>query len=165
MVLVDSLIIWLHLTCASIWVGGSIFLGIVLSPMLKKITKTVEERVALMINIGRQFNKIAVPSFVILIITGIYNSRSFFGNLSAFLGTEYGMILLIKIILVVATLLTYAIHVRILNTKTERKLAVGNVNIVYIQAIRSKIISLGRITVILSVLILFLASLLQNSGF
>ena len=96
MVLVDSLIIWLHLTCASIWVGGSIFLGIVLSPMLKKITKTIEERVALMINIGRQFNKIAVPSFVILIITGIYNSRSFFGNPSAFLGTEYGIILLIK---------------------------------------------------------------------
>jgi putative copper resistance protein D len=164
MVLVDSLIIWLHLTCASIWVGGSIFLGIVLSPMLKKITKTIEERVALMINIGRQFNKIAVPSFAILIITGIYNSRSFFGNPSAFLGTEYGMILLIKIILVVATLSTYAIHVRILNTKTERKLAVGNVSIVYIQAIRSKIISLGRITVILSVLILFLASLLHNGG-
>ena len=165
MVLVDSLIIWLHLTCASIWVGGSIFLGIVLSPMLKEITKTVEERVALMINIGRRFNKIAVPSFVILIITGIYNSRSFFGNPSSFLGTEYGMILLIKIILVVATLLTYAIHVRILNTKTERKLAVGNVSIVYIQAIRSKIISLGRITVILSVLILFLASLLHIGGF
>jgi putative copper resistance protein D len=133
--------------------------------MLKEITKTVEERVALMINIGRQFNKIAVPSFVILIITGIYNSRSFFGNPSSFLGTEYGMILLIKIILVVATLLTYAIHVRILNTKTERKLAVGNVSIVYIQAIRSKIISLGRITVILSVLILFLASLLHIGGF
>jgi copper resistance protein D len=56
-------------------------------------------------------------------------------------------------------------HTRILNTKTEKKLAVGNVSIVYIQAIRSKIISLGRITVILSVLILFLASLLHNGGF
>src|SRR5919202_2015492 len=103
MVLADSLIIWLHLTCASIWVGGSIFLGIVLSPVLKKITNTVEERVALMINIGRQFNKIAVPSFVILIITGIYNSRSFFEEPSLLIDTKYGIILLIKIILVVTT--------------------------------------------------------------
>jgi copper resistance protein D len=164
MVLADSLIIWLHLTCASIWVGGSIFVGIVLSPMLKIITITVEERVALMIKIGRQFNKIAMPSFGILIITGIYNSRSFFGNPSAFLGTEYGIILLIKIILVIATLSTYAIHVRILNTETERKLTVGNAGNIYVQSIRSKIISLGRITVILSVLILLFASLLHNGG-
>src|SRR5919202_2432189 len=76
MAFTDSLIMWLHLTCASIWVGGSIFLGIVLSPMLKTITRTVEERVVLMIRIGRQFNKIAMPSFGILIITGIYKSSS-----------------------------------------------------------------------------------------
>src|SRR5437016_540907 len=103
MVLADSLIIWLHLTCASIWVGGSIFVGIVLSP-------------------------------------------------------------LIKVILVIATLSTYAIHVRILNTETERKLTVGNAGNIYVQSIRSKIISLGRITVILSVLILLFASLLHSGG-
>ena len=57
MTLVDGLIMWLHLICASIWVGGSIFLGIVLAPMLKTITKTIEERVSLMIKIGRRFNK------------------------------------------------------------------------------------------------------------
>ena len=85
MALVDSLITWLHLICASIWVGGSIFLGIVLSPMLKTITETVEERVALMIKIGRQFNKIAMPSFGILILTGLYNSRSFVENLVHYL--------------------------------------------------------------------------------
>jgi hypothetical protein len=66
---------------------------------------------------------------------------------------------------VIATLSTYAIHIRILNTETERKLAVGNTGSVYVQAIRSKIISLGRITVILSVLILLLAALLHSGGF
>lgn len=133
--------------------------------MLKTITKTVEERVVLMIKVGRQFNKIAMPSFGILIITGIYNSRTFFAEPSEFLVTKYGIILLIKIILVIATLSTYAIHIRILNTETERKLAVGNTGSVYVQAIRSKIISLGRITVILSVLILLLAALLHSGGF
>jgi putative copper resistance protein D len=165
MALVDSLIIWLHLICASIWVGGSIFLGIVLSPMLKTITETVEERVALMIKIGRQFNKIAMPSFGILILTGLYNSRSFVGEPSALLETKYGIILLIKIILVIATLTTYAVHVRILNTETERKLTIENATSVYFQSVRSKIISLGRITVILSILILLLAALLHDGGF
>jgi copper resistance protein D len=164
MAFTDSLIMWLHLTCASIWVGGSVFLGIVLSPMLKTITKTVEERVALMIKIGRQFNKIAMPSFGILIITGIYNSRSFFEEPSLFLDTKYGIILLIKIILVVTTISTYAVHVKILNTEAERKIEVGNAGNVYVQSIRSKIISLGRITVILSILILLFAALLRNDG-
>ena len=164
MVLVDSLIIWLHLTCASIWVGGSIFLGIVLSPMLKTITKTVEERVTLMIKIGRQFNKIAMPSFGILIITGIYKSRSFFEEPSLLLDTKYGIILLIKIILVVTTISTYAVHVKILNTEAERKIEVENAGNIYVQSIRSKIISLGRITVILSILILLFAALLHNGG-
>ena len=164
MAFTDSLIMWLHLTCASIWVGGSIFLGAVLSPMLKTITKTVEERVALMIKVGRQFNKIAMPSFGILIITGIYNSRSFFEEPSSFLDTKYGIILLIKIILVIATISTYVVHVKILNTATERKLEVENAGNIYVQSIRSKIISLGRITVILSILILLFATLLHNGG-
>src|SRR5919197_2292614 len=98
MAFTDSLIMWLHLTCASIWVGGAIFLGIVLSPMLNTITKTVEERVALMIKIGRQFNKIAMPSCGILIITGVYNSRSFIEEPSLLLDTNNRFILKIKII-------------------------------------------------------------------
>jgi copper resistance protein D len=163
--IVDALIIWLHLICASIWVGGSIFLGIVLSPMLKSLAKTVEERLALMIKIGRKFNKIAMPCFGILMITGLYNSRAFFGEPSALIGTKYGIILLLKIILVAATISTYAIHIRVINRETERKLAVGNAGTVYIQSIRSKIISLGRITIILSVIILLLAALLHNGGF
>ena len=162
--IVDALIIWLHLICASIWVGGSIFLGLVLSPMLKSVAKTAEERLALMIKIGRKFNSIAMPSFGILIITGIYNSRAFFGEPSALIGTKYGIILLFKIILVVATITTYAIHIRVINRETERKLEVGNAGTVYIQSIRSKIIYLGRITVILSVIILLLAALLHNGG-
>ena len=164
MSLTDSLLIWVHLVTASIWVGGSIFLGIVLAPMLKSITGTLEERIALMIKIGRRFNKIAIPSFVILIITGIYNSRVFLQEPGLLFETNYGIILLFKIILVIATLITYIIHVRILNAETEKTLSAGNAESIYVQSIRSKIIHLGRITVILSVTILLLAALLDSGG-
>ena len=65
----------------------------------------------------------------------------------------------------IATLITYAVHVRILNTETERKPTIENARSVYFQSVRSKIISLGRITVILSILILLLAALLHDGGF
>jgi copper resistance protein D len=165
MSLTDSLFTWVHLVAASIWVGGSIFLGIVLAPMLKSITGTLEERIALMIKIGRRFNKIAMPSFVILIVTGIYNSRVFLQEPGLLFETNYGIILLFKIILVIATLIIYIIHIRILNTGTEKTLSGGYAETIYVQSIRSKIIYLGRITVILSVAILLLAAILDNGGY
>jgi copper resistance protein D len=165
MSLTDSLFTWVHLVAASIWVGGSIFLGIVLAPMLKSITGTLEERIALMIKIGRRFNKIAIPSFVILIITGIYNSRVFLQEPGLLFETNYGIILLFKIILVIATLITYIIHIRILNAETEKTLSGGYAETIYVQSIRSKIIYLGRITVILSVAILLLAAILDSGGY
>jgi copper resistance protein D len=165
MSLTDSLFTWVHLVAASIWVGGSIFLGIVLAPMLKSITGTLEERIALMIKIGRRFNKIAMPSFVILIVTGIYNSRVFLQEPGLLFETNYGIILLFKIILVIATLIIYIIHIRILNTRTEKTLSGGYAETIYVQSIRSKIIYLGRITVILSVAILLLAAILDNGGY
>jgi putative copper export protein len=78
--------------------------------------------------------------------------------------TSYGVILLIKIILVVATLIAYIIHVKIINSETERRIVTGNASKAYIQSIRSKIIFLGRTIVILSIMILLLAAFLDVGG-
>ena len=44
---------------------GLDILGIVLVPVLKSHTETLEEMVALMVKIGRRFNKITIPAFAI----------------------------------------------------------------------------------------------------
>ena len=75
----------------------SIFIGVILAPMLKHIGNSMEERIILMIKIGRRFNNIAFPSFIILISTGLYNSRFFFEYPYNFIETDYGILLLIKI--------------------------------------------------------------------
>lgn len=164
MAVADALVTWVHLICASIWVGGSIFIGIVLVPVLKSYTKSVEELVALMIKVGRRFNKVTVPAFAILIASGIYNSRAFFGDPGSLVDSTYGMILLTKIILVIATVVTYVVHVRLLNADMERKIMSGHGGNVYVQSVRTKIIILGEVIVILSVAILLLAAFL-DSGF
>jgi putative copper export protein len=162
MALADSLVTWVHLICASIWVGGSLFIGVVLVPVLRSHTKSLEELVALMIKVGRRFNKITVPAFGILIASGIYNSRAFFGDPGTLLDTTYGIVLLIKIIMVVATVGTYVVHVRLLNADMERKIMSGHGGNIYVQSVRKKIIILGEIIVVLSIIILFLAALLDG---
>ncbi|MDR3782702.1 MAG: CopD family protein [Candidatus Nitrosotalea sp.] len=162
MSLVNALIMWAHLIAASIWVGGSIFIGIVLAPLLKTISDSIEGRLSIMIRVGRKFNKIGVPSLIVLIATGIYNSTGFIVNPSLILSTNYGIILLIKIILVIILLITFAIHVRLIRTEIERKIESKQLSGEFLQKLRSKIIMLGRLTVILSLAILLMAALLHS---
>ena len=163
MALADVLVFWVHLTCASIWVGGSLFLGIVLAPMLGTIAESPTDRLTLLLRIGRRFNRIALPAFIILIITGIYNSRAFLLQPDLVLDSEYGVILLIKIIFVIVTLIIYVVHIRSIDLQTEKRIMSGD-SIAYIQPIRSRIILLGRVIVGLSLIILLLGALLNNIG-
>ncbi|MBI3623670.1 CopD family protein [Candidatus Pacearchaeota archaeon] len=162
MPILDALLIWAHLVSASIWVGGSIFIGIVLAPLLKTISESVEERVAIMIRVGRKFNKIAIPSLAILIATGLYNSSNILSKPEFLLSTNYGIILMIKIILVITLLVMFAIHVRIIRTEIEKKIESKEMLPEIVQKLRSKIIFLGRIMVFVSVAILLMAALLHS---
>lgn len=159
----QAIILWIHLLSAAIWVGGSVFIGIVFSPLLKTMFGSVEERIQIMIKVGKRFNKIAVPSLIILMGTGLYNSHVLLSKPDLLMATSYGTFLIIKIILVIALIITYVIHVRVIRKDIEDKIMSKQMSQHQIQKLRKKIIILGEITVILSVTILFFASLL-NTG-
>jgi putative copper resistance protein D len=159
----QAIILWVHLLSAAIWVGGSIFIGIVFSPLLKTMSDSVEQRLQIMIKVGKRFNKIAVPSLIILIVTGLYNSHILLNKPELLFATSYGNFLIIKIILVISLIITYAIHVRVIRKDIEEKIMLQQLSPQQIQKLRKKIIILGEITVVLSVAILFFASLL-NAG-
>lgn len=163
MAIEQVIITWIHLTSAAIWVGGSLFIGAVLAPILKTMSFSLEERLQMMIRVGRRFNKIAIPSLIILIGSGIYNSYSFFKNFELLFTTSYGNLLTIKIILVIALITTYIIHVRIIRKNIEEQITSKKMSELQIKKLRLKIIILGEIIVIISVAILFMAALL-NSG-
>jgi uncharacterized membrane protein len=162
MLIFDTFIFWIHLVFSSIWVGGSVFLGIVLAPFLKKTIPDINKRIFFMVTVGRRFNFIAGPSLLILVITGIYNARSFVPNPGLLFESIYGYILLAKIILVCITISIYVVHILILNKKVELEILQNRIPQTYFKALRNKIILLGRVTVGLSFGILFLAALLNN---
>jgi len=158
----QAILTWIHLIAASIWVGGSIFIGIVFSPILKSIATSIEERIQIMIKVGKRFNKVAIPSLIILIATGLYNSYALLSNPNLLIATSYGTFLTIKISLVIALIITYAVHVRIIRKEVEDKIMSKQMPIQEIQKLRKKIIILGEITVVLSIVILFFAALLDT---
>jgi len=157
----QAILTWIHLIAAAIWVGGSIFIGIVFSPILKTITTTVEERIQIMIKVGKRFNKVAVPALIILMITGLYNSHLLLSKPDLLMATSYGIFLTIKIVLVIALIITYAVHVRVIRKDVEDQIMSNQMPIQQIQKLRKKIIILGEITVVLSIAILFFAALLD----
>ena len=78
--------------------------------------------------------------------------------------TSYGNVLIIKMILVAALIVTYAVHVRIIRKDVEDQITAKQIPEAQLQKLRKKIIILGEITVVLSVIILFLAALLNSGG-
>jgi len=164
MALEQALLTWIHITSAAIWVGGSLFIGVVFAPILKKLSIPVEERLQLMIQVGRRFNKIALPALFILIATGIYQSHLVLQKSDILYETSYGHVLIIKMILVAALLVIYSVHVRIIRKDVEEKIIAKEMPQEQLQKLRKKIIILGEVTVVLSVIILFLASVLDAGG-
>ena len=161
MPIIDVLITWAHLISASIWVGGSLFIGVVLAPLLKTMSESVEERLMIMIRVGRKFNKIAVPSLGVLIATGLYNSYHILTKPETIFSTNYGIILTIKIMLVMVLLIVFATHVRMIRFEIEKKIESKDMSQESIQKLRSKIISLGRIIVFISIAVLLMAAMLD----
>ena len=161
MTMEQAIITWIHFLCASIWVGGSIFLGLVLAPLLKKMSFSIEERLNLMIKTGKRFNKIALPALLILIATGIYNSHLVLQSPEILFSTSYGMFLITKITLVIALIITFIIHIKVFSKDIEEKITAKQITTGELQKLTKKGMILGETTVVISVAILFFAALLD----
>ena len=164
MALEQALLTWVHITSAAIWVGGSLFIGVVFAPILKKMSMPGEERIQLMVQVGRRFNKLALPALFILIATGMYQAHLVLQKSDILYETSYGHVLIIKMILVAALLVLYAVHVRIIRKDVEDKIIAKEMPQEQLQKLRKKIIILGEVTVVLSIIILFLAAVLNAGG-
>ncbi|MBM3905477.1 MAG: copper-binding protein [Thaumarchaeota archaeon] len=157
----QAIIMWIHLICSAIWVGGSLFIAIVFAPILKTMAPTIEERLQIMIRVGRRFNKIAIPALLILIATGIWSSHQILSKPEFLFMSTYGTMLIIKMLLVAALLVSYAVHVRIIRKDIEEKIMQKELNAAQVAKLRKKIIIVGEVTVVLSVLVLLFAAILD----
>ncbi|MCL4517796.1 MAG: hypothetical protein M1587_01200 [Thaumarchaeota archaeon] len=102
MFLLNTVVLWIHLFCAVLFVGGSFFMWLVLMPASKTFAKDESERTQIVGKIAKQFGKITNPILIILVLTGIYNATWYlpsFDYLFSFKSYE-ATVLFIKVILV-----------------------------------------------------------------
>ena len=134
----QAIITWIHLVSAAIWVGGSIVYWNCFSPILKTMSNSIEERMQIMIRVGRRFNKIAVPSLIILIATGLYTSHQLLNKPDLFLLELVMAFSNHKNHFSYCLIITYAVHVRIIRKDVEDKIMSNKMPEEQIQKLRKK---------------------------
>jgi uncharacterized membrane protein len=91
------LITWIHLVAAITWIGGMLFVWLVLRPALSGLSSQSQGLQTLQYIEGR-FRTVRWASLLTLVVTGIYNLIHEGG--SARLESSWGGVLMIKLVLV-----------------------------------------------------------------
>ena len=101
----DTIRLFLHVLAATIWVGGQLTLA-ALVPALRRMGANVTTGAA------RRFNQVAWPAFAVLVITGIWNILA----VRAEIHGSYETTLIVKLVVVVISGITAALHARAKST-------------------------------------------------
>lgn len=105
----DTLVLWIHILAAISWVGGMIFVAVIVGPYVRR-TFPPEERTPLMAAVGKRFSILGWCAIFTLVCTGIYNAVRFLRSWDALFTTNFGHILLVKIGLVAVMIGLSAAH-------------------------------------------------------
>ena len=97
----DTIRLFLHVLAATVWVGGQITLA-ALVPVLRRLGAGIPRAAA------RRFNQVAWPVFGVLVVTGIWNIAAERSKVNG----SYETTLIIKLIVVVISGVTAALHTR-----------------------------------------------------
>jgi copper resistance protein D len=94
----------LHLVAAAAWIGGVVSLVLLLAAIAKIPTAL---RATLAYDAARRFSTLGMFSVAILVLSGIVNAWILVGSFEGLLGTEYGRLLMLKL-LIFAFMLAFA---------------------------------------------------------
>lgn len=100
--------VFVHVICAAFWIGGMLFIPLILVPSIKN----QPNRILLLYKTGIKFRFYGWLTVIALLFTGILNFyfRGFPLTLDFFSKTNYGTLLSIKLVLFVLMLIISAIH-------------------------------------------------------
>ncbi len=161
MTLFDITLVWIHLTAATFWVGGMLFLSLVTVPLLKKAPDFASAQREF-VNQARRFRMLVWVALSLLVVTGsvllphqIHLSAPF---------SSWPTALLIKLILVVVLIMVSLLHdrvlgprVRSLKQKPSSEYTLGDRVLIRLSPV------LGRITLLLGLGILLAALLMVRA--
>ena len=160
--IIDTIILWIHLFSAVIFVGGSFFIWLVAVPASHHFAKDESERTQIVGTLAKNFAKITNLTLFILVITGIYNITWYLPSFNGFFAfqTFEEKVLLTKMILVILLIFLIYLHGAYYGRKISRFARERDVESLKAIRKRSRIISYTNLA--LMILILALATMLQT---
>ena len=102
-----TIIIWIHLIAAITWIGGMLFVWLVLNPAIRQMPPQ-SQGPDILRGIEERFRRIRWTSLLILLVTGFFNLIHEGG--SARLESSWGAVLLVKLLLVAIVMGLTGIH-------------------------------------------------------
>jgi putative copper resistance protein D len=97
----------LHLCAASAWTGGLVALALLLAEARRQRNLA---GASLAHDVARRFSRLGIVSVAMLVASGAVNTWSLVGSLHALLATEYGELLVLKIVVFVVMLMLAAVN-------------------------------------------------------
>ena len=153
--------VFAHLVGAMVWVGGMLFLALVVVPVARQLPPA--ERAALFDKVGRRFRAVGWACVALLIATGLVNSWyrgvRWDGVASGGLfGSEFGRVLAAKLALVAVMLVLSAIHDFVLGPASVRAAGgAGGAALERAGTLRWRASRLARVNALLALLVIALA--------
>jgi len=140
------LIMWLHLVAAITWIGGMLFLWLVLRPVLSS-PSAGSEGLATLRRVEERFKPVRWASLLTLLATGVYNLIHEGG--SARLESSWGGVLMIKLLFVAIVMGLSGMNDFLLTTSTGQ--ATSNPSIWQKDLLNGLILALGFLIVFIAV--------------
>ena len=117
---------YVHLLGAVLWIGGLLTLAVTLGPAVRDLT--AEGRRVVLSRAIPRFSALALISWGVLAVTGVYAGLLQVGNLTGLTTTPYGQTLLLKLILIIPLLLLGAFNLLIVTRKLRAARTVERVD-------------------------------------
>lgn len=112
---------WLHLVFAGVWVGGLFHLVLNLKPALRRVT--APQRVQVLNRVIPIFTRYAVPSTILIALTGVYNSWIHLDSFNSLWTTAYGKTVLLKVAIFIPMVALGGLNTFVLHPRTKRLLS------------------------------------------
>lgn len=117
---------WLHLVAGGFWVGGLFHLALTLPVTVTSVQEP--HRATVVYHLITRFTRVAIPSVLLLVLAGLYNTWAHIPGLKAFWITPYGQTLTLKLLLVAVMLVLGALNNLYFGKRAKRLLEARKTN-------------------------------------
>lgn len=148
--------VWIHILAATVWVGGMLFLVLVVVPWLRRGARS--DAAVFLRETGERFRNVGWACFFVLLITGTFNlwvrgvRLSDFGR-SEWLQSPFGTTVVVKLSVFLLVLMISSIHDFVVGPRATRAIA-ANPRSSDAQIERRRASVLGRVNVLLALILL-----------